>query len=46
MGIGLDAEAAARTIRLSLGRFTKSEDIDFAIGALRQVVESVTPATA
>jgi cysteine desulfurase len=46
LGIGLSAEAASRTIRLSLGRYTSPEDIDFAIGALRQVVESVSPTTA
>ncbi len=44
MGIGLAAEAASRTIRLSLGRFTKQEDVDFAIGRLREVIESVSPA--
>jgi cysteine desulfurase len=44
MGIGLSAEAASRTIRLSLGRFTKQEDVDFALGRLREVIESVSPA--
>lgn len=43
MAIGLDAEAASRTIRLSLGRFTKPEDVDFAIGCLRRVIESCSP---
>lgn len=41
--IGLDAEAASRTIRLSLGHFAKSEDVEFAIGCLRQVIESCSP---
>jgi cysteine desulfurase len=46
IGIGLSAETASRTIRLSLGRFTKPEDIDFAIATLREVIESLSPATA
>jgi cysteine desulfurase len=44
MAIGLDAEAASRTIRLSLGRFTKPEDVEFAITYLRHVIESCRPA--
>lgn len=46
MAIGLDAAAASRTIRVSLGRFTKPEDVDFAIGCLREVLEAIRPAAA
>ena len=34
LAIGLDPEIAATGVRISLGRFTKDEDVDIAIGAL------------
>jgi cysteine desulfurase len=37
--IGLDEQAAARTIRVSLGRFTTERDVDRAITCIRQVVD-------
>lgn len=37
--LGLSAEAASRTIRISLGRFTTEEDIDVAIRCIGDVVE-------
>lgn len=37
--IGLDDDAASRTIRLSLGRFTTKEDVDYAIACLHDTVE-------
>ncbi len=37
--IGLDEQAAARTIRISLGRFTTERDVDRAITCIRQVVD-------
>ncbi|ANJ73031.1 aminotransferase class V-fold PLP-dependent enzyme [Ralstonia insidiosa] len=37
--IGLDADAAGRTVRISLGRFTTEEDIDFAIACFQRAVE-------
>ncbi len=36
--IGLDEDAAGRTVRLSLGRFTTQEDVDHAIACIRAVV--------
>ncbi|KAE8754109.1 aminotransferase class V-fold PLP-dependent enzyme [Paraburkholderia madseniana] len=44
--IGLSDQASARTIRLSLGRFTTEEDIDHAITCIRQVVEQCKPRVA
>jgi len=38
-GVGLDDDAAARTVRLSLGRFTTAEDVDFAIDCFRKAME-------
>ena len=32
--LGLPAEAAARTLRLGLGRFTSEADVDYAVAAL------------
>jgi len=36
--IGLDEDAAGRTVRLSLGRYTTAEDVDHAISCVRAVV--------
>jgi len=36
--IGLDEDAASRTVRLSLGRYTTQEDVDHAIACVRAVV--------
>ncbi|AKC69155.1 class V aminotransferase [Pandoraea oxalativorans] len=36
--IGLDSEAARRTVRLSLGRFTSEASVDFAIACFARVV--------
>lgn len=38
--IGLDAQAAARTVRLSLGRYTAQEDVDFAIACFQRAVSA------
>ncbi|KVO98956.1 class V aminotransferase [Burkholderia ubonensis] len=37
--IGLDADAAGRTVRISVGRFTTEQDVDFAIACFRQAIE-------
>lgn len=37
LALGLDPEIAATGVRISLGRFTKDEDVDIAIGALSGV---------
>ena len=39
--MGLSPAAAARTLRLGLGRFTSRADVDFAIGALSTIPELV-----
>jgi cysteine desulfurase len=36
--MGLGPEAASRSLRLGLGRFTSAADVDFAIQALSRVV--------
>ncbi|AJP56070.1 class V aminotransferase [Pandoraea vervacti] len=36
--IGLDSEAASRTVRVSLGRFTSEASVDFAIACFERVV--------
>ncbi len=36
--IGLDEDAASRTVRLSFGRYTTAEDVDHAISCVRAVV--------
>lgn len=41
---GLDEYAASRTVRLSLGRFTTQDDIDFAIACIRRVLDQRRPA--
>jgi cysteine desulfurase len=40
--IGLSEDAAERTVRLSLGRFTTEDDIDFAIASFRQAIKQCT----
>lgn len=42
--IGVGEEAANRTVRLSLGRFTKTEDVDFAVECIRRAVAPCLPA--
>lgn len=37
LALGLDPEIAAAGVRISLGRFTKDEDVDTAVGALSDV---------
>mgnify|MGYP001081056780 CR=1 FL=1 len=37
--IGLNADAAGRTVRISLGRFTTEQDIDFAIACFQRAIE-------
>ncbi|KHK58859.1 class V aminotransferase [Ralstonia sp. A12] len=37
--MGLDADAAGRTVRISLGRFTTEQDIDFAIACFQRAIE-------
>jgi cysteine desulfurase len=44
--LGLDAEAASRTLRFSLGRYTTQEDVDHAIAAMRAVVAQCAPVAA
>lgn len=44
--IGLDEESANRTVRLSLGRYTTQEDVDFAISCFRQTVNMCRPLVA
>ncbi len=39
--MGVDPAAAARSLRVGLGRFTSAADVDFAIGALSAVREPV-----
>ncbi|RKP45659.1 aminotransferase class V-fold PLP-dependent enzyme [Trinickia fusca] len=41
--IGLDDAAAGRTIRLSLGRYTTQEDVDYAVACLQRVVGQCQP---
>ncbi len=42
--IGVGEEAANRTVRLSFGRFTKPEDVDFAVDCIRRAVAPCLPA--
>ena len=42
--IGVGEQAANRTVRLSLGRFTKQEDVDFAVDCIRRAVAPCVPA--
>lgn len=37
--IGLDAQAAGRTVRISVGRFTTEQDVEFAIARFREAIE-------
>ena len=39
--LGLNDEMAHSSLRLSIGRFTTEEDIDYAIGKLRGAVEKL-----
>ncbi len=41
--IGLSAEAASRTVRLSLGRFTTDDDVTFAIESIARVAAQCQP---
>ncbi len=41
--IGLDADAASRTLRFSIGRYTTEADVDHAIARLAQVVTQCRP---
>lgn len=41
--IGLDKDAASRTIRLSIGRYTTADDVDYAVGCFEQVVSECAP---
>ena len=43
LAVGHDAEKAGRTIRLSLGRFTREEDIDVAASAIKAAVAAPPP---
>lgn len=36
--IGLDKDAASRTIRVSIGRYTTQDDVDYVVGCFEQVV--------
>lgn len=42
--IGLPDELAHASLRLSIGRFTTEQEIDFAVGHIRQVVSALTAA--
>lgn len=44
--LGLGDEAAGRTVRVSLGRFTTADDIDAALDCLRRTVAQCRPAEA
>ena len=43
LAVGLDAHKAAQTIRLSLGRFTREQDIDAAANAIKAAVAAPAP---
>jgi cysteine desulfurase len=44
--MGLDADTANRTIRISLGRFTTENDVDRAIDCIRQTIAQCLPVSA
>ena len=44
--IPIGEEAASRTVRLSLGRFTTHDDVDFALDCIRRAVEPCRPVAA
>lgn len=46
LALGLDSDAASRTIRLSLGRYTQLEDVDAAIGHIVNVASQCQALTA
>jgi len=43
LAVGLDAQKAAQTIRLSFGRFTREQDIDAAANAIKVAVAAPAP---
>ena len=43
LAVGHDADKAARTIRLSLGRFTREQDIDVAVNAIKVAIAAPAP---
>lgn len=43
LAVGHDADKAARTIRLSLGRFTREQDIDVAVNAIKAAIAAPAP---
>ncbi|KWN11164.1 class V aminotransferase [Burkholderia territorii] len=44
--LGLDAQAAGRTVRISFGRFTTEQDVDFAIACFARALEQCRAAAA
>lgn len=42
--IGLDKDAASRTVRISIGRYTTADDVDYAVGCIEQAVDATCPA--
>lgn len=44
--IGLDEDSASRTVRLSLGRYTTQEDVDYAISCFQRTVNACRPLVA
>ncbi|MGS0896789.1 aminotransferase class V-fold PLP-dependent enzyme [Burkholderia stagnalis] len=44
--IGLNANAASRTVRISFGRFTTEQDVDFAVACFRRAIEQCRAAAA
>lgn len=44
--LGLGEEAASRTVRLSLGRFTTQDDVDFAVACILRALEPCLPVAA
>ncbi|MET3619455.1 aminotransferase class V-fold PLP-dependent enzyme [Burkholderia ambifaria] len=44
--IGLDAETAGRTVRISFGRFTTEQDVDFAVACFARAIEQCRAAAA
>ncbi|KMM86336.1 cysteine desulfurase [Pseudomonas taetrolens] len=43
LALGHDAEQASRTIRLSLGRFTREQDVDEAVKAIKAAITAPAP---
>ena len=44
--IGLDEASASRTVRVSLGRYTTQEDVDYAIACFERTVDACRPLVA